>query len=274
MLNDPILRAMLHGHPPMNLCDYSSYLSQRVYNHLSRVFSYELSFAELGMTDHFVLDLVRFSHLVSSSIEVYKTAWPIESVFGNDMDLFVGDGTGQYYWYALQAKVMAHNGDFEDLKIKVKGELQQWHKLLLHERLFGSQAFYLLYVGKSKTNSPASRPTKTDCHGVAPIRDYGLSLVKAEDILKIVTRTTPMKFSEVFPDHVEPLRSIFCCPPSLPSAIKLSKAQIITSAYQQVYARGKEDDRARNHNVSDYPIPDGAAPVRILIDIIPTGDNS
>ena len=89
MLNDPILWAMLRGRLPVSLCDYSSYLSQRVYRHLSQVFKYELSFAELGMTDHFVLDLVRFSHLVSSSIEVYKTTWPIESVFGNDMDLFV-----------------------------------------------------------------------------------------------------------------------------------------------------------------------------------------
>lgn len=273
MLSDPILAAILHGHyPPMSLCDYSSYLSQRVYRHLSDVFRYELSFSELGMTDHFILDLVRFTHRRSpATIKVYKTSWPVETAFGNDIDLFVGDGTGQYDWYALQAKVMSHEGEFNDLKVKVKGELHQWHKLLLHERLFGSQAFYLLYVGKSKTNFPPTRPTKQDCHGVvAPIGDYGLSLVKALDIYKTVTRTTPMKFSDVFPDLVEPLRSIFCCPrPLPPTAKKYSEAEIFSPAYRQVYARERRDASSQDYNALDHVLPDGFAPLRILIDLNP-----
>jgi len=271
-LHDPIIEAILLGYsPPMSLCDYSSYLSQRVYRHLSEVFSFGLSFSELGMTDHFILDMVRFSSRVSpATIKVYKTSWPVETAFGNDIDLFVGDGTGQYDWYALQAKVMSHEGEFNDLKVKVKGELHQWHKLLLHERLFGSQAFYLLYVGKSKTNIPSTRPTKEDCHGVAPIGDYGLSLVKALDIHKTVTRTTPMKFSEVFPDHVEPLRSIFCCPrPLPPTARKYSENEIFSPAYRQVYARGKGEDPYQGYNISDHVLPDGFAPLRILIDLNP-----
>ena len=255
----------------MSLCDYSSYLSQRVYRHLSDVFRYELSFSELGMTDHFILDLARFTHRSgSASVRVYKTSWPVETAFGNDIDLFVGDGTGDYYWYALQAKVMSHEGEFNDLKVKVKGELHQWHKLLLHERLFGSQAFYLLYVGKSKTNFPSTRPTKEDCHGVAPIGDYGLSLVKALDIHKTVTRTTPMKFSDVFPDLVEPIRSIFCCPrPLPPTAKKYSAAEIYTPAYRQVYAREKGEASFRDYNNLDRFLPDGFAPLRILIDLNP-----
>lgn len=272
MLTDPILQAILLGYtPPMSLCDYSSYLSQRVYRHLSDVFRLGLSFSELGMTDHFILDLARFSHQTrSATIKVYKTSWPVETVFGNDIDLFVGDGTGQYDWYALQAKVMSHEGDFNDLKIKVKGEFHQWLKLLLHERLFGSQAFYLLYVGKSKTNVPTTKPTSKDCHGVAPIGDYGLSLVKALDIHKTVTRTTPMKFSEVFPDLVEPLRSIFCCPRPLPlTAKKYTADEIVTPAYRQVYARDKIDDIYQGYTASDHVLPDGFAPLRILIDLNP-----
>jgi hypothetical protein len=271
MLNDPVLEAILLGFPPLSLCEYSSYLSQRVYRHLSDVFRHELSFSELGMTDHFILDLVRFTHRSSpATVKVYKTSWPVETAFGNDIDLFIGDGTGQYDWYAMQAKVMSHEGEFNDLKVKVKGELHQWHKLLLHERLFGSQAFYLLYVGKSKTNFPSTLPTKEDCHGLAPIGDYGLSLVKALDIHKTVTRTTPMKFSDVFPDLVEPLRSIFCCPrPLPPTAKKYSEDEIFTPAYRQVYAREKGDADSRDYNVLDHVLPDGFAPLRILIDLNP-----
>lgn len=267
MLNNPLIETAFFGYDqPMSLCDYASYLSNRVYRHLSEVFRYGLSFSELGLTDHFVLDLVRFSDRVSSTtIKVYKTSWPVETAFGNDIDLFVGDGTGQYDWYALQAKVMSHEGEFNDLKIKVKGELHQWHKLLLHERLFGSQAFYLLYTGRSKGSFIA--PTKEDCNGLAHIGDYGMSLVKAHDIHKTVRRTTPMLFSEVFPDLAEPLRSIFCCPRSLPpTAKKFSENDIQTSAYRQVYARRKGEDPYRGNDISDGFLPDGFAPIRILID--------
>ncbi|TPG64631.1 DUF6615 family protein [Hymenobacter nivis] len=270
MLTDPILQAILLGYsPPMSLCDYSSYLSQRVYRHLSDVFRFGLSFSELGLTDHFILDLARFSHRSrSATVKVYKTSWPVETAFGNDIDLFVGDGTGQYDWYALQAKVMSHEGEFNDLKIKAKGEFHQWLKLLTHERLFGSQAFYLLYVGKSKTNFPTTGPTKKDCNGVAPIGEYGLSLVKALNIHKTVTRTTPMKFTEVFPDLVEPLRSIFCCPRPLHlTARKYTEDEIATPAYRQVYARAKSDDIYQGYNASDHVLPDGFAPLRVLIDL-------
>jgi hypothetical protein len=140
----------------MNICNYTSRFSRNAFRHLSEVFGYELSFSELGMTDLFVLDLVRFSQQVAPfQVEVYKTSWPVEKPYGNDIDLFVQDATGQYDWYALQAKVMSHEGVFNDLKVKKPGTIEeQWHKLLLHEYLFGSQAFYLLYVGQSKTNFP------------------------------------------------------------------------------------------------------------------------
>ena len=102
---------------------------------------------------------------------------------------------------------------------------------------------------------------------MAPIGEYGLSLVKALDIHKTVTRTTPMKFTEVFPDLVEPLRSILCCPRPLPlTARKYTQDEIATPAYRQVYARGKSDDIYQGYNASDHVLPDGFAPLRILID--------
>lgn len=171
----------------MSICDYTSYFSRRAFSHLSEVFDYELNFSELGMTDLFVLDLVRFSHEVAPfQVEVYKTSWPVEKPYGNDIDLFVQDATGSYDWYALQAKVMSHEGVFNDLKVKKPGTVEeQWHKLLLHEYLFGSQAFYLLYVGESKTNFPTATPTWSDCQGPASIADFGLTLVKALDIILV-----------------------------------------------------------------------------------------
>ncbi|WP_460585154.1 hypothetical protein [Hymenobacter arcticus] len=224
------------------------------------------------MTDLFVLDLVRFSHQIASfQVEVYKTSWPVEKPFGNDIDTFVQDATGHYDWYALQAKVMSHEGVFKDLKVKKPGTVEeQWHKLLLHEYLFGSQAFYLLYVGKSKTSFPTTPPIWSDCKGPASIADFGLTLVKALDIMNTVASTSPMPFSDVFPSVAEPLRSLFCCPRKAPErATKFSKKDILPPAYKRVYARGKGDDPYRGYNHSDNFLPDGFAPIRILIDLNP-----
>lgn len=265
-----VLRSMKAS---MSICDHTSYFSRQAFHHLSEVFDYGLSFSELGMTDLFVLDLVRFSQQGASSklqVEVYKTSWPVERLFGNDIDLFVGDGTGQYDWYALQAKVMSHNGAFKDLKIKKSGKMHQWHKLLLHEHLFGSQAFYLLYIGKSKTNFPTASPTSTDCQGQASIAEYGLTLVKALDIMNTVTTASPMLFSAVFPGSAEPLGSLFCCPRiPPPTAKKFSRKAILPPVYKRVYARGKDDDPYQGANHPDNFRPDGFAPIRILIELNP-----
>ncbi|MBH8571331.1 hypothetical protein KB206_20735 [Microvirga sp. STS02] len=262
----------------MNLCDNVRDFSYAVFDYLSEVFSYELGFSELGLTDHFIVKLARFSRRVPFKVEVYKTSWQVETVFGNDIDLFVEDASGQYDWYALQAKVMSHKGQFKDLKIKLgkktkKGgrvfKLQQWHKLLLHEHLFGSQAFYLLYVGKSKTNFPTAAPIKHDCRGLAPLEDYGLSLVPALDIMNTVTRTTPLQFNKVFPNLTVPISSIICCPGALPptssAARKFNRDEIDTSAYKLVYARDEDEDPYQGLNHPDNFRPNGFAKVRIIV---------
>ena len=79
----------------MSICDYTSDFSQRVFHHLSEVFGYELGFSELGLTDHLVLALVRYAQRHSTQqVKVYKTSWPVEKPFGNDIDLFVQDAHG------------------------------------------------------------------------------------------------------------------------------------------------------------------------------------
>ena len=272
MITDKFRRFMRHKQVSMNICNYTSRFSRSAFRHLSEVFDYELSFSELGMTDLFVLDLVRFSQQVAPfQVEVYKTSWPVEKPYGNDIDLFVQDATGQYDWYALQAKVMSHEGVFNDLKVKKPGTIEeQWHKLLLHEYLFGSQAFYLLYVGESKTNFPKTPPTYSDCRGRAPIAEYGLTLVKALDIMNTVTSTSAMPFSDVFPSLAEPLRALFCCPRKAPArATKFSRKDILPPVYKRVYARSKGDDPYRGYNHPDNFRPEGFAPIRILIDLNP-----
>ena len=92
----------------MSHCNNIRQFSSAVYLFLTEVFSYRLTFSELGLTDHLLLDLARYSRLTGlRTVEIYKMSWRIESVYGNDIDLFIQNNSGTYNWYALQAKVMS-----------------------------------------------------------------------------------------------------------------------------------------------------------------------
>jgi hypothetical protein len=102
----------------MTHCNNIRQFSSGVYHFLTDVFKYRLTFSEIGITDHLVLDLVRYSKITGqNNVEIFKVPWTVESVYGNDIDLFIQNTSGAYNWYALQAKVMSFNGAFKDLKI-------------------------------------------------------------------------------------------------------------------------------------------------------------
>lgn len=71
----------------MSNCNNIRHFSSAVYHHLSKVFSYRLSFSEINLTDHLILNLVNYSTINNDdTIEIYKLPWTIESVYGNDID--------------------------------------------------------------------------------------------------------------------------------------------------------------------------------------------
>jgi hypothetical protein len=257
----------------MSHCTNIRRFSTSVYNFLSEIFSYDLNFSELGLTDHFVLELVRYARTtVSQNVEIYKTTWPIESRYGNDIDLFIQNpATGRYNWYALQAKVMSNNGAFEDISYK-PAPIQQWDKLLDHEFTFGSKTFYLLYSGKSK-RPPRNLPTRSDCIGVPLINELGLGIVETLAMKSIrETSLTPyakVYFRHVFPDHIDSIRKLFCCTNQLPQTSKqFSKMDISTRGYQTIYKYTSNiEPLTEFRQIEDNELEQeaGSASVRIII---------
>jgi hypothetical protein len=251
-------------------CENVRSFSRAVYSHLTEVFSYRLSFSELGLTDHFVLNLVRNTNWNGlQDVEIYKVGWNIESVYGNDLDLFVQTNLGTYNWYALQAKVMSSNGSYKDLKEKTFALQQQWDKLLDHETQFNSKTFYLLYNGYYNTRRPlATNPTRSDCIGIPPIQELGLGIVETGTIKTIRADKTPsanLYFTDVFPQYIDSIRKLFCCKGSLPATKKqFTRDEIKTDSYQRIYLndniKGEEID---NENV--LTLPEGFAPYRIIL---------
>src|SRR5690606_12147965 len=200
----------------MNKCYNIRSFSRAVFDFLSETFSYGLTFSELGMTDHLVFNITRYKKFTAdNSLEIYKLPWTIESIYGNDLDLFIENSTGTFNWYSLQAKVMSNNGAFKDIINPVGGNLAQWNKLRAHERLFGSKTYYLLYCGNPQINRITQGPTRSDCLGIPDLEEYGLSIVETNIIKNLRERTLSsygqLFFNNVFPDYADSLRKLFCC---------------------------------------------------------------
>lgn len=227
----------------MSYCNNLSRFTKSLYRFLTEAFSFGLGFSELGVTDHLVIDMARYaSKTGDKSIEIYKTTWKTESIYGNDLDLFVENQHGTYNWYVLQAKVMSHNGAFKDLNYNHNAPIQQWDKLLKHESKYGSKSYYLLYSGRSKINPTTSKPTRGDCLGFPTLEDLALGIVETKTIKHIrnnVLRPYGMLyFKHVFPNEIDSLRMIFCCRNSLPDTREYSRGKIDTGGYKKIYYKG------------------------------------
>jgi hypothetical protein len=251
-------------------CDNIRQFSRDVYHFLTDVFSYRLNFSELGLTDHLVLQLARHSRFSGlNTVEIFKMPWIIESVYGNDIDLFIQNNSGTYNWYALQAKVMSSNGAFKDLKFKPFATSQQWDKLLLHETTFGSKTYYLLYSGRSSRH-PTVTPTRTDCIGVPAIEELGLGIVETHVISAIRTVTLrpaqQFYFRHVFPNDIDSLRKLFCCFGNLPpTSRQFKREEIDTTGYQKIYFLEDREIGDSEYEPDSVTMKDGNAPLRLIV---------
>jgi hypothetical protein len=233
------------------------------------VFAYRLSFSEVGLTDYLVFNLVQHSQINGQAdIEVYKTTWKVESIYGNDIDLFVQNNLGKYNWYALQAKVMSFNSAYTDLKYDATKIKQQWDKLLEHELIWGSKTYYLLYSGLPLLRQPTSAPIRTDCIGIPPIEELGLGIVETGTIKNlrenVLTQYGLLYFNHLFPDHIDSLRKLICCSNSLPATAKqFKKEEIDVSSYERIYLNN--NDREDLFESEQISLKEGFAPIRLII---------
>ncbi|MGJ8734606.1 MAG: hypothetical protein ACSHW4_15730 [Cellulophaga sp.] len=185
-----------------------------VYDYLGGIFSKKLRMSETGITD-FLYNHIFTSTKSQANVRIFKIKSHIESIFGNDLDLFIKVGPNEYKWFVFQAKVMEYTGAFNDLKRKNKHSYPQWTKLKVHESLFGSEPYYLFYCGQPKVRSKkiSGNITFKDCKGNANYRELGLSAVELDDVInnrnsKRISQLT--YFNEFFPDKIKAFRYFFC----------------------------------------------------------------
>ena len=251
-----ILRAL-----KMDVCYFASLFAENTYVYLSRVFKHRLGIAETGITDVFAFELADLCRRTgNTSVRMYAKTWPVESVYGNDIDLFMQRPDGLYNLFVLQAKKMSFNGAYKDLKLEAAPN--QWDKLLTHETLYGSKAFYLFYNGESVIAPITTNPVRADCLGVPKLQELGLGIVEAATVKQVreVTHATgAIYMSYLFPDHMDSVRKLICCGDTLYTGLQgYSHNQIYTGApYRPVQVannaqQGQDEDEGQDVVPEDH----------------------
>jgi len=189
-------------------------LSILIFLYLSRIYGKKLRMSEVGITD-FLFNHIILTNSSKNQLKIFKLKSHLESVYGNDLDLFIKVGNNRYKWFVFQAKVMEYTGAFKDLKQKDKTSLPQWNKLKIHELLFDSEPYYLLYTGQPNisTKKIKGKIKNSDCLGQANYRQLGLSVIELNDVIhnrKTKNTSQLTYFNEFYPDKVKAFRCFFC----------------------------------------------------------------
>ncbi|HMQ70414.1 MAG TPA: hypothetical protein PKA90_15600 [Ignavibacteria bacterium] len=176
---------------------------QYIWYYLSDVFRYGLKGSELGITNDLIYRIVSFYGGRSPSCEVYAFNENVhENIRGADIDLFIEDnGSGNYYFYMLQAKILNSRGRYLD--IAPWSSRSQYGLLIRNARIENATPLYLLYNGYSDNSNLGS-----------PL--FGLSIINANIIRIIRVRqrvliTKPkLTFNQLHPHNMNPFHILFC----------------------------------------------------------------
>ena len=208
---------------------------------------------EIGITADIITNILQYNKYHRANFEIYaRKSWK-EQLYGSDIDLFVETNTGQYVWFALQAKVLTTDKNYKTFKdgYNTSNPPQyQWEKLTLMEGLTGCKSYYLLYNGVANYNYEG-----TDrCDNPFREEQYGCSIVEPEEVRKAVmgSRNRPT-FTSFHPYLAEPWRVLVCCYHDLSKFTLYSYSEIVES---NPILKKIEYDKTKNNDELDEKIDD------------------
>lgn len=167
---------------------------------------------EDGITNDLITE-IRNEYAFSPNFGVWADRGHYEDTFGTDIDLFVESFSGEFVWYALQAKSLKPDGTYNQV-CKRSHDEYQWEKLSKLEKLAGCITYYVLYNGDD--NYTVTGLDK--CNRLFREDQFGCSLVKPDVMkAKCLRKTEAIVFCEnpEFKDFhdapAQPWRILTCC---------------------------------------------------------------
>jgi hypothetical protein len=158
-------------------CQLFEQIATNTWNRIKRAHKLNSNLKEVGITADIIVDILEYNSTATPNFHVYAQDGSDEKTYGSDLDIYVETDTNQYRWFALQAKLLKKNNEYDAIRDSSNG-IMQWLKLRRLERLSGCKGYYLFYNGKDYATVI-----------VHPVRDesqYGCSLVELEDVKRIV----------------------------------------------------------------------------------------
>jgi hypothetical protein len=159
---------------------------------------------EPGKTNDIIAE-IRDNHLSYPNIGVWAINGFREIVYGSDIDIFVETESGHFVWWALQAKVLRLEGNYDGVSTLRGGEYQ-WVKLNRLKASAGCEVRYLLYNGVDGFIFNGEDICKRDFSQ----EQFGCSLVNTTDMERVALAKTPV-FKDFHPELAQPWRIITCC---------------------------------------------------------------
>lgn len=187
-----------------NRCSLFEDISEEVWQHLIHNHSASMDVSEIGITKDIISSIRNHSNRIPN-FGVWANPGYNENVYGSDMDVFVETTTGNFVWYALQAKALRTNGRYQDMAGIRNGEYQ-WDKLNRLSTLAGCITKYLLFNGVSDYTYSG----RDFCNRNFDQRKFGCSLVEPSKVEEISLLRNP-SFRDFHPTHAQPWRIIVCC---------------------------------------------------------------
>jgi len=148
-----------------------------------------------------IITIIREHHQVKN-IALWANNAVDEKVHGSDLDIFAESGTNEFYWYALQAKVLTPGGRYTGISDKA-----QYTKLAKLEQLSGCIPYYVFYNGRSHPLPGVI----TSCKHQVSEKQMGCALVANHKMEGLIKSYPNLKYHDLHPTHASPWRELVCC---------------------------------------------------------------
>lgn len=236
-------------------CQLFKEIAESTWNRIIEAHEVGVDLPEIGITADILVKILRFSKSVLPTFDVFaKKGWN-EKMYGSDIDVFVEVGSGNFVWFALQAKVLKKGNRYTSLR-DTSDSVMQWEKLELLESLSGCKGFYLLYNGLNNFHYDDA----DSCSIKFDQSQFGCSLVSPKDIKnlaeqKIGERYVNPKFQSIHPKFAHPWRILVCCNQKNYDRTLYKLNEILKSnpslyrLKEEFIDKGEYDDELTNKNI-------------------------
>lgn len=157
----------------MGKCELFKEIANIIWDHIASSHRRGHRLSEVGFTANTVIRMIQDYVDENSSFSVFAQPARNEVQTGSDIELYIENGSQQFYRILLQAKIMETKGCFASLdRFSGSTRIRQYDSLAGFANTAGCDAYYLMYNGID-----GYRANGEDCAGDYDQRQFGCAIL-------------------------------------------------------------------------------------------------